>query len=228
MFGFIGVCGVIIIIELFDNSIKNEEYLENITDSKVLSRIYNKEEDFKILRVNLNDCKTILVTSPEKDDGKSFVALNLAKSYEKLGKKVVLIDLVKNSSELVKKHDGKGLSDYLKSNDNSTSNYVSKTTLKNLDILFAGKDVSDLPELLESYKMKDTLKLLENLYDIVIIDSGNILESASTITMSKLSKYTILVVSERKTKIQNIVKAKNDIEDIGGRLIGVVYNSIRK
>ena len=159
---------------------------------------------------------------------KSYISLNLAKAYEKLRKKVVLIDLVNNSSELVKKHDGKGLSDYLKSGDNSTSNYVAKTSLKNLDILFAGKDVIDLPELLESYKMKDTLKLLENLYDVVIIDSEDVLESASSLTMSKISRYTMLVVLERKTKVENIIKAKNNIEDVGGKVIGVVYNTIKK
>lgn len=226
--GFVGICGIVILLEIFDNSIKNEEFLEKITNSKVLGRDFNKEEDFKLLRVNLSDCKTILVTSPEKNDGKSYISLNLAKAYEKLGKKVVLIDLVNNSSELVKKHDGKGLSDYLKSGDNSTSNYVAKTSLKNLDILFAGKDVSDLPELLESYKMKDTLKLLENLYDVVIIDSEDVLESASSLTMSKISRYTMLVVLERKTKVENIIKAKNNIEDVGGKVIGVVYNTIKK
>ena len=224
--GFVGICGIIVVMELFDSSIKNEEFLEEITKCKNLGIInnLNQDESFKLLRVNLNECKTILVTSPEKYDGKSFVALNLAKAYEKLGKKVVLIDLVNNSSELVKKHDGKGLSDYLKSGDNSTSNYVAKTTLKNLDILLAGKEINDLPELLETYKMKDTLKLLENLYDVVIIDSESVLESASSLTMSKISKYTMLVVLERKTKSENILKAKNNIEDVGGTVVGTVYN----
>lgn len=231
--GFIATCGIIVVIELFDTSIKSEEFLEKITNLKVLGRIpnisnLNQEEMFKILRVNLKECNTILVTSPEKGDGKSFVALNLAKAYEKLGKKVILIDLVKNSSDMVKKHDDKGLTDYLISNDNSTSNYVLKTSLKNLDILLAGKDLTNQTELLDSYKMKDTLKLLGNLYDIVIIDSSNILESSSTLTMTKLSKYTMLVVSRRKTKIENILKAKKDIEDLGGVIVGVVYNNLDK
>ena len=83
-------------------------------------------------------------------------------------------------------------------------------------------------ELLETYKMKDTFKLLENLYDIVIIDSNNILDSASSLTIAKNLKYTILVVSARKTKIGNIVRAKNDIEDVGGIVLGTVYNNSEK
>ena len=230
--GFVAICGIVVVIEIFNNSLKNENTLEKITNLKVLARIpnskLNTDERFKMLRVNLNECKAIFVTSPEKYDGKSFVALNLAKAYEKLGKKVILIDLVKNSNELVEKYNGKGLTDYLLSNDNSTSNYVVKTKLKNLDILFAGNDLTNQAELLETYKMKDTLKLLENLYDIVIIDSYNILDSASSLTMAKNIKYTILVFSNRKTKLDNIIKAKNDIEDVGGTVVGTVYNNSEK
>ena len=77
--------------------------------------------------------------------------------------------------------------------------------------------------------MKDTLKLLENLYDVVIIDSDNALESANTLVISKLVKGAILVVSERQTNSMNIIKAKNNIQDVGGIIIGTVYNnSIKK
>ena len=231
MFGFVLSCGIVVLIELFDNSIKNEEYLEKITGLKTLVRLrksdVNVENKFKILRVNLNECRKILVTSPQKNDGKSFVASNLAESYAKLGKKVLLIDLNKNYNENIKDYNGNGLIEYLESNENSTSNYISSTNIKNLDILLAGKDLTNQAELLESYKMKDTFKLLENLYDVLIIDSSNVLESASTLTVAKLVKYSILVVSERKTKAKNIIRAKNDIEDIGGELIGTVYNNIR-
>ena len=85
-------------------------------------------------------------------------------------------------------------------------NYVVETNIKNLDILLAGKDLNNQEELLESYKMKDTLKLLENLYDVVIIDSDNALESANTLVISKLVKGAILVVSERQTNSMNIIK----------------------
>lgn len=233
LFGFIVSCGVVIVIEIFDSSIKNEDFLEKITNLKTLVKLPKKDEDltdkFRLLRVNIGEYRSILITSAQKGEGKSFVSLNLAKSYAKLGKKVVLIDLNNNSSDIAKNYNGNGLTEYLESNENSTSNYVVETNIKNLDILLAGKDLNNQEELLESYKMKDTLKLLENLYDVVIIDSDNALESANTLVISKLVKGAILVVSERQTNSMNIIKAKNNIQDVGGIIIGTVYNnSIKK
>ena len=190
---------------------------------------FNLDEKFKLLRVNIGEYRSILITSAQKGEGKSFVSLNLAKSYVKLGKKVILIDLNNNSSDIVKNYNGNGLIEYLESNENSTANYVTETNIKNLDVLLAGKDITNQEELLESYKMKDTLKLLENLYDVVIIDSNNAIESASTLVISKIAKSTILVVSEEQTKIVNIFKSKGNIEAVGGNIIGTIYNnSIKK
>lgn len=232
LFGFILSCGIIVIIELFDTSIKDQDYLEKITKSKTLVRLPKSTLDtsdrFKILRVNLNECRKILVTSPEKNDGKSFVSFKLAESYAKLGRKVLLIDLNKNNNENVKDYNGDGLIEYLKSNENSTTNYIAGTNIKNLDMLLAGKDLTNQEELLESYKMKDTLKLLENLYDVLIIDSNNVLESACTLAITRLVRYSILVVSERKTKVENIIRAKSSIENVGGELLGIVYNNSMK
>ncbi len=230
--GFVLACGFVIVRELFDETIKSEETLEKVTNSKTLVKLPKTEFDlsdrFKLLRVNLNECKTILVTSPENGDGKSFVANSLAKSYAKLGKKVILIDLVKNSSGIVKDYDGNGLTDFLESNDNSVNNYIKQTSVDNLDMILAGQNLVNQAELLESYKMKDTLKLLENTYDVIIIDTGNVLDSASTLTLARIVKISILVVSERKTRIENIIRAKNNIEDVGGIVVGTVYNNTMK
>ena len=226
-------CGIIVIINIFDGTVKNEEYLEKITKLRNLVKLQKKDlnlnDKFKLLRVNIGEYRSILITSAQKGDGKSFVSLNLAKSYAKLGKKVILIDLNNNSSDIIKNYNGNGLIEYLESNENSTTNYVTGTNIKNLDVLLAGKDITNQEELLESYKMKDTLKLLENLYDVVIIDSNNAIESASTLVISKIVKSIILVVSEEQTKIVNLFKSKGNIEAVGGNIIGTIYNnSIKK
>ena len=231
--GFVLACGVVVMEELFDGTVKDEEILEKATNSKTLAKIPKNSNDidnkFNILRVNVNECKTILVTSPEKMDGKSFVANNLAKAFARLGKKVVLVDLEKNSSELIKKFDGRGLVDYLRSKENFVEKYIVETTEKNLSVLLSGKDLTNQTELLDSDKMKETLEILGRLYDVIIIDSSNVLESANTLTIAKKIKYTILVVSERKTSLKNVIKAKNNIEDIGGIIIGNVFcSSIKK
>lgn len=230
--GFILVCGVIVILEIFNNSVTDEKQLENITKLKNLAKLrnerYNDDDRFKLLRVNINGCKTILVTSSENKDGKTYVATNLAKAFSKQEKKVVLIDLVKNENDLIKKSTGKGLTDYLKSDDKFVEKYVLDTHIKNLGILPLGKETDTVTELLEGPKMQEAINTLERLYDIIIIDSKNVLESADTLAVAKISKYSVLVVAQRKTKLENIIKAKNNIEDIGGNVVGTVLTNVKR
>ena len=229
--GFVLSCGLIVIVEIFSNTVKNEKQLEKYIKLKNLTSIkkakYNNEDKFKLLRVNINECKTILITSSEKKSGKTYVATNLARSFARLNKKVVLIDLERNSNSLLEKYDGNGLLDYLQSNDKFVEKYVNESNIKNLGILPIGKDNENITELLESPKMKETLATLERLYDVVIIDSQNVLDSANTLAIAKIAKYSILVVAERKTKLENIKKAKTNIEDVGGNVIGTVFNKLK-
>ena len=177
MIGFVLACGTVIIIELFNSSVRNQEQLENVTGLRTLVRIPKNiakaNEKIDLLRVSLTDYKTIIITSAEKSDGKSFVASNLVKSYEAIGKKAVLLNI-------------------------------------------------------EEFNEKK-LKELSNQYDAIMIDAKDVLDSASTLNAIQLVKNTILVCSERKTKLENVMRAKNSIESVGGNLVGTVLNnSIQK
>ncbi len=226
--GFFLSCGGVVILEIFNNSVKNEESLEKATKLKTLANIPNStldnKEYFRLLRVNINECKTILITSPETKDGKTYVATNLSKSFSDLGKKVLLLDLMNENNHLVENYNGNGLTDFLSSDEKIIEKYIGKTKLSNLDVLSIGKNLSNITELLESSKMIETLKTLERLYDVIIIDSENVLESANTLAIAKISKFSILVVKQRKTNLKNVIKAKNNIEDVGGNVIGNVIN----
>ena len=136
----------------------------------------------------------------------------------------MLVDLVNNSNDIIQSYSGKGLTDYLGSTDKIIEKYIVETKIKGLNLLLAGSDLSNQTELLESTKMKETLDILEKIYDVVIIDSSNVIDSANTLGIAKIARYTILVVSERKTKMENVIRAKNNIEDIGGNVIGNVLN----
>ena len=63
------------------------------------------QEAFKVLRTNLQFCgqdiKVIAVTSCNENDGKSTVAMHIAKSFAELDKRVLLIDADMRKSVLV-------------------------------------------------------------------------------------------------------------------------------
>lgn len=210
--GFVLACGVIIVIELLDDSVRNEKQLESVTHIKTLVRVPNTNSDvsdkIEILRVSLESYHTILVTSPEKQDGKSFVAKNLAKSFAKLGKKTLLID-------------AKALL-----NDNIEE--ISESSDKNLSILVSSKD-NRSATVLSELDIENRVNRLKEIYEIVIIDSESALEDGNTLAVAKTIKDVIIVTSERKTKVENVVRTKKYIENINGNIIGNVLNkSIEK
>ena len=116
---------------------------------------------------------------------------------------------------------------FLFGQDKFIEKYAVESEINNLSILPVGSKMSNLTELLEEPKMKEALSTLEQLYDVVIIDSDNVLESPNTLAIAKISKYSILVSSERKTKLENVVKAKVNIEDVGGSVIGNILNKTK-
>lgn len=117
--GFILSCVLVLIIYIFDTTIKYEKDIENYANLNVLSTIpiYNSKfgknktelivneepkspisECFKTFRTNVmfsitnKKFKTILVTSGFMGEGKSFISSNLAITFANSGKKVILID----------------------------------------------------------------------------------------------------------------------------------------
>ncbi len=228
--GFCVACGIVIVLEIFDNTVKNENSLEKTSKLKTLAVIPNSVQDnkdkFRLLRVNINQCKTILITSPRRYEGKTYVAKNLAKAFNALGKNVLLIDLVNEKNNLVKKYNGKGLLTYLEENDKLIEKYINDSDIKNLSVLTLGKDNGNSTELLESLRMAEALALLEKIYDVIIIDGGSVLDDANTLAMSKIAKFSVLVINKRKTKMEDVIKAKNNIEDVGGNVLGNVFNKI--
>ena len=74
--------------------------------------------------------------------------------------------------------------------------------------------------------MKNLLKILENNYDVILIDTASINEKVAPIVLSKAADTTIIVAQEQKTKIEDIENAKATIEKVGGKISGVILNKV--
>ena len=140
------------------------------------------DDAFRTIRTNLlhqlrEGQKTVLVTSADEGDGKTFCAVRLAKAFAQMGEKTVVCDLNFRHPSLAEEFGVKetGLADLLKGSfkDNEKIQAViSNTSTQNLDLLPAGQAVNVHPADLIAYR--DLLKVLACLresYDIVILDS---------------------------------------------------------
>lgn len=196
-------------------------------------------EVFKALRTNLqfmnNEQSTsILVTSTMPGEGKSWIASNIGVAFAQTNKKVVLIDSDMRKGRLHNIFDIKlfpGFSNYLsqfnENNENKTIlDYVVETEINNLYIIPAGNVPPNPSELLSNEKMVEGIEKLKEDFDIIIFDSTPCLPVTDAIIISRVVDETIIVTSHKSTKVQDLKQVQKNIENVGGRIVGVVINKI--
>lgn len=194
-------------------------------------------EAIKTIRTNLafsmidKEMKTILLTSPQSGDGKSFITANLAVAYAQEDKKVLVVDcdLRKGRQheifEVMNLTSG-GYSNLILNykDDIKLDNYIINTSNKNIDLLPTGPTPPNPVELLASLSNKKLMEKLRNMYDVILLDCPPVLGLSDTMIMTKYSDANLIVVSSRKTKIESLDKAKKVFEQAKANITGVIIN----
>ena len=67
---------------------------------------------------------------------------------------------------------------------------------------------------------------LKEIFDIVILDGTPGLIVTDALILSRIVDSTIIVTSHKSTKKDNLAKVKRDIENVGGKIAGVVINKV--
>ena len=161
-------------------------------------------ESIKSIRTNLQfsaidkELKTILLTSPEAGNGKSFVSANLAVAYAQDGKRVLIIDCDLRRGRQhgifnVMNQTNGGYSNLILNykEEVKLSRYVVKTEVKNIDLIPTGPTPPNPIELLASHNNERVIGELRQHYDIIILDCP---PSLSLITINALSASDSVVV----------------------------------
>lgn len=253
--GLVIALAIIFIINSFDDSLKSDKDIERALGLKTLATFrkqskstglsWNPKDDyvegFKVLRTNLQfvnrskDIKVISVTSTLPGEGKSWVSANLALAFAKADYKVLIVDsdMRKGTQNAIFKiAQAPGLSDLIKSNDDPAnfnliaSKYIYKTQINNVFVIPSGKLTFDSSELLISNKVNKIVTTLKENFDIIIFDStpSTLVTDASII--SRIVDTTIIVTEFDKTKMSNLHHIRDQIEEVGGNIAGIVINKV--
>jgi exopolysaccharide/PEP-CTERM locus tyrosine autokinase len=174
-----------------------------------------------------NRPRSILITSTVADEGKSFIASNLAVSFaQNINEHVLLIDSDLRNPKIHKYFgfdDVPGLSEYL-ANDFTLPSLLLKTNISKLSILPAGNPPFNPAELLSSNKMQTLLSEVTSRYPdrYIVIDTPPPQFTSETSAIASQVDGIIFVVSSGATSRTNISKT---IEMIGkDKILGVVFN----
>ena len=196
-------------------------------------------EVFRTLRTNVqfmtasSDHNSILFTSTQAGDGKSWIAANLAITFAQAGKKVILVDTDMRRGRqhnIFELPNNKGLSNYLilsvKDSQDALGEYIQRTLIDNLYVITAGIVPPNPSELLTSTKMINLIKTLEQMADIVIFDSTPSTMVTDALAISRYVGSTLIVASHKKTKMEVLKQIKKNIENVGGKVSGVILNRV--
>lgn len=191
-------------------------------------------EQYRTIRTNfLSSChcvnsRTLVITSPNSQDGKSTTAANFAISLAQQGKKVLLVDgnlrnPVQDFSFNISNNIG--LSSLLKGRIRFEDAY-NQTEIKGLDLLTSGPVPLNPVELLGSQNMESLIETTSQLYDVVIIDTPSILEVSDAKILANLCDGILLVLRSGKTKSEDAVKVKKVLGASKAKLLGTILNNI--
>ena len=190
-------------------------------------------EQFRILRARLyrlrekRPFRTLLFTSSQAGEGKSFVSLNLARAIvHQHERHALLIDAdLRAPTQHVSlgAPSSPGLSDYL-CGDADEFSIIQAGGGENLFFIPAGRPVSNPTELLASARAKSLFERLSPLFDWVIVDTSPVLPVSDASVLATMCDGVILVVGAGRTSSESARTACQELRE--SKLLGVVLNGV--
>ncbi|EDX70600.1 capsular exopolysaccharide family protein [Coleofasciculus chthonoplastes PCC 7420] len=193
-------------------------------------------EAFRSLYTNIRLLKSkkpihsLAVSSAIPGDGKTTVAVYLAKTAAAIGQRVLLVDTDLRVPQLHKRLDlpnSQGLSDIITTNV-AINEAIHKSPLDdNFFVLTAGLTLSDPIKLLASDKMQYLMEQFSTQFDLVIYDTPPLLGLGDGNLIAAQADGTLLVVAIEKTDRSLITKAFDGLKIAGASILGIVANGAK-
>jgi capsular exopolysaccharide synthesis family protein len=191
-------------------------------------------ESFRTLRTNIlfskgNDkLKSILVTNPQENAGKSTIASNLAVSFAQIDKRVLLVDTDLRKPilhKLFNLDNSVGLTNALLGG--SLEDCISRTPLENMHVLTSGPVPPNPSELLGAARMEEIIRILETQYDLVIYDSPPVIAVTDAAVIASKVSGTLYSVCLHRLARKQAQKGMELLTNVNANIIGVICNYVK-
>jgi succinoglycan biosynthesis transport protein ExoP len=172
--------------------------------------------------------KVILFTSAAEGEGKTSTVINTAITFAQLGMRTLLIDCDLRRPRCHKAlgvDNGVGLTEYL-TGQRDVRQVIKPTTVHDLYFLSSGVTPPNPAELLASRKMRDTLHLLRQEYDSILIDSPPVMPVSEPLLLSTIVDGVVLVVNGQKTPRDIVREARSRLGQVRANILGSVLNRV--
>jgi len=190
-------------------------------------------EAFRVLRTNLlfasvdHELHSLLVSSPNPGEGKSFVSANLAVAFAQTGKRVILIDADLRKPTLHRVFglvNNVGVTSALVSVTPVLDSLLQTTSVPELRVMTSGPLPPNPSELLSSHKMEELLHVLEAECDLVVIDSPPVTVVSDTAVLASRVDGVLVVFAADRVRRDLARNAMAALRQVNARVLGVVLN----
>ncbi|BAZ10225.1 lipopolysaccharide biosynthesis [Calothrix sp. NIES-4071] len=250
-FGLLLATGVVILLELMDNTLRDaseaEELLKlpllgvlpRLPDRTLVLNPANRFLDnvglvepyrmlFKSLEFRTSELQLLVVSSTISGEGKSIVASHLAAVSAMLSRRTLIIDadLRRPVQHTIFNLPAKpGITDIVEGSI-SLKEAVQPTEIENLSVLTCGELHVRPSQILESPAMKRLISEAVANYDFVIIDTPPLSACADTATLAKQSEGVLMVTRPNITIKEVLQRAVSELNNNGIPIVGVVVNGM--
>ncbi len=170
--------------------------------------------------------RRLLITSAGPREGKTTSSINLGISFAATGRRVCLVDADLRRPSL---HHAFGIDNEhgistLITGASTVEQVVQPTPQEGLFLIPSGPRPPNPAEMLGSDACVRALDLLNENFDLVIIDSPPVVAVTDAVVLSAHVDGVIMVIKSFKVARDLVLQAKRQLTDVDARLIGVVLN----
>jgi non-specific protein-tyrosine kinase len=213
-----------------DHSMETSDLLVTISNPR--SPI---SEAYRTLRTNLQfvsldkPLRSLLVTSPGAQEGKSTTLANLAVAIAQGEKQVILVDCDlrrPNLHRLLGLENRPGLTTMMLDEGAMSAPPLQETVVPGLQLLASGPLPPSPADLLGSRRMDRVLELLTERADMVLLDAPPVVAASDAAVLATKVDGVLLVVSAGQTKRDGVQAARTRLEKVNAHLIGAVLTNV--
>ncbi|MBO0481022.1 CpsD/CapB family tyrosine-protein kinase [Candidatus Enterococcus courvalinii] len=194
-------------------------------------------EYFRTVKNNLDllhigrPIRSLVITSPTQNNGKTLISSNLAATYAQYNKKTLLIDLDLRKPSMgdafPESKQSLGLSGLLDANCEDTLKKMVVSINNDFSVLPVGRHFS-LPHVtINSEELRQVIRQAKEQFEMVIIDAPPILSVTDALILGEQADGCLMVVKNNYTKKQELQKGNELLSVLKDKYLGIIYNAPR-
>jgi len=208
---------------------------ENYLVSPIYDNNYRTANDISRLIVNIRqitkskNIKTIVISSADRQEGKSLVSLKLASALANKKQKILLVDMdfysPKLSNKLFSTSEIKGLSDFIV-NECKLDEIIQQTEMETLQFVTAGNAEGQKELFYNDSNLFEFINWTKNNYDLVIFDTPAAMYIPEIVEFFEKMDSIIVIARLRRTNRNALNKLFKMTASFSEKYIAVILNDL--